>query len=415
MCAPGNNGSERTEEVGALSGSWPAEGDDSDVTAQNLHIAARYGGLEATETLLGRGAVVNINDEASKRARVDHVTADKQENAACLLIESQQQIAPPTQPLAKTSIDEVPTVGGAKKPALIDHPESKRSRPAKVSKKTFNDDIIPTYPSTKEYDDTSFAALFASIFESKSNVHVPSISAKTPSTALPTVYGGYRAFGAQAWYDYFGVDVDTEPALPSDIVSILNEEAPFMLDSEASPQRVRDNHLLTLIPSHVTLPDGHRVPFTLNQLGALVKARYFPKNVAGYRYYDLAVRTQFGAASPNKPYWLLMTRDILQGTRKKNYDKQREMVEAYSSKGYVLPSGLEAATSILACYAQSSNRNRKEHLFGKDPWTYTRCMPDQWSNREWPLVVGGFGPAGLLVHGLYAHYDVGVAGCRRFY
>ncbi|MHA7878123.1 MAG: hypothetical protein ACX93T_04380, partial [Bacteroidota bacterium] len=73
------------------------------------------------------------------------------------------------------------------------------------------------------------------------------INSKTPSTALPTVYGGYRAFGAQAWYNYFGVDVGPEPALPHDIVSILKEKAPFMLESEERrPQRVGANHLLTL-------------------------------------------------------------------------------------------------------------------------------------------------------------------------
>ncbi|MHA7878113.1 MAG: hypothetical protein ACX93T_04330, partial [Bacteroidota bacterium] len=172
-------------------------------------------------------------------------------------------------------------------------------------------------------------------------------SQQEQSIPYPIVYGGYRAFGAQAWRDYFGVDVGTEPALPSDIVSILNEEVPFILDSEKVPQRVADNHLLTLIPSYVTLFDGRHVPFTLDQLGALVKARYFPNNEDGYKYYDPAVRAQFGAESPNKSYWLLMTRDVLRGTRQSTYVEQQETVEAHSSKGWMLPSGLEAATSIL--------------------------------------------------------------------
>ncbi|MHA7878122.1 MAG: hypothetical protein ACX93T_04375, partial [Bacteroidota bacterium] len=237
-------------------------------------------------------------------------------------------------------------------------------------------------------------------------------SAKTSSTALPTVYGGYRAFGTQAWQDYFGVDVGTEPALPGDIAYILNEETPFMLESEASPQRVGANHLLTLIPSHVTLPDGRRVPFTLNQLGALVRGRYFPNNVEGYWYYNSDVRDQYGAASPNKSYWLLMTCDILRGTRYKTYDKQQEMVEKYSDKGYVLPSGLEAATSILACYAQSGNR--QERLFGVRPLTFTRCTREQLVAGRRPIFVGGFGPAGLSIsHNSGRPY--GVAGCRKFY
>ncbi|MHA7878135.1 MAG: hypothetical protein ACX93T_04440, partial [Bacteroidota bacterium] len=238
------------------------------------------------------------------------------------------------------------------------------------------------------------------------------VSEKAPSAALSTVYGGYRVFGAQAWRDYFGVDVGTEPALPGDIASILNEEAPFMLGGEESPQRVGANHLLTLIPSHVTLPDGHRVPFTLNQLGALVREYYFSNNAEGYKYYDLDVHTQFGAASPNKSYWLLMTRDILRGTRYKTYDKQQEVVAKYSSKGWELPSGLEAATSILACYAQSGNR--QERLFGDRPWTNTRCTRAQLVAGKYPLAIGGFGPAGLNVDGDDYGIDFhGVACCRK--
>ncbi|MHA7878138.1 MAG: hypothetical protein ACX93T_04455, partial [Bacteroidota bacterium] len=239
------------------------------------------------------------------------------------------------------------------------------------------------------------------------------VSQLQQSPPYPTVYGGYRAFGAQAWQAYFGVDVGTEPALPGDIMSILNEEAPFILDSEASPQRVGANHLLTLIPSHVTLPNGNgrRVPFTLDQLSALVRGRYFPNNAEGYKYYDPAVRTQFGTESPNKPYWLLMTRDVLQDTRAKTYTNQQEEVKKHSSQGYELPNSLEAATSILACYAQSGNR--QERLFGTDPWTFTRCVPDQLVDGRRPIFVGGFGPAGLSIrNGNYDYYFGGVACCR---
>ncbi|MHA7878134.1 MAG: hypothetical protein ACX93T_04435 [Bacteroidota bacterium] len=243
------------------------------------------------------------------------------------------------------------------------------------------------------------------------------VSQLQQSILYPTVYGGYRAFGAQAWYNYFGVDVGSAPALPGDIVSILNEEAPFMLDSEAGPQCVGDNHLLTLIPSHVTLPDGRRVPFTLNQLGALVRGRYFPNNVEGYRYYDPAVRTQFGAVSSKSSYWLLMTHDVLQNTRAKTYAEQQEEIKKYSSKGYVLPSGLEVATSILAYYAQSGKR--EGCLFGDTPWTYTCCTPDQLVDGEEPITVGGFGPTGLVVgddcYGSDVSLYYGVACCRRFY
>ncbi|MHA7878107.1 MAG: hypothetical protein ACX93T_04300, partial [Bacteroidota bacterium] len=181
------------------------------------------------------------------------------------------------------------------------------------------------------------------------------------------------------------------------------------------------NHLLTLIPSHVTLPDGRHVPFTLNQLGELAKEHYFPNNAEGYKYYDSDVRTQFGAISSNSSYWLLMTRDVLQGTRKKAYTEQQEMVKQYAVKGWGLPSGLEAATSILAHYAQSGNR--QERLFGVSPWTYTRCTPEQLISDCWglfdgdcPITVGGFGPEGLSADGDDYGIDFhGVACCRKFY
>ncbi|MHA7877792.1 MAG: F-box protein, partial [Bacteroidota bacterium] len=147
----------------------------------------------------------------------------------------------------------------------------------------------------------------------------------------------------------------------------------------------------------------------------LVKECYFPNNAEGYQYYDRDVRTQFGTESSNKSYWLLMTRDVLQGTRKKAYTEQQEMVKQYAVKGWELPSGLEAATSILAHYAQSDNR--KERLFGRDPWTNTRCAPDHLILGEWPLAIGGFGPEGLNVYH-YNYYDNrndGVACCRKFY
>ena len=72
------------------------------------------------------------------------------------------------------------------------------------------------------------------------------------------------------------MEVDSEPKLPSNIEAILNSEAPFTLDNETSPQRIRDNHLLVLIPAKV---NGE--VFSMNKLGELVK-RYFPGNEEGY-------------------------------------------------------------------------------------------------------------------------------------
>ncbi|MHA7878137.1 MAG: hypothetical protein ACX93T_04450, partial [Bacteroidota bacterium] len=87
------------------------------------------------------------------------------------------------------------------------------------------------------------------------------------------------------------------------------------------------------------------------------------------------------------------------------------------SKGWELPSGIEAATSILARYAQSGNC--KERLFGVSPLTFTRCTRAQLVAGRRPIFVGGFGPMGLVVgddcYGSDVSLYYGVACCRRFY
>ena len=64
--------------------------------------------------------------------------------------------------------------------------------------------------------------------------------------------------------------------LPDNIEGILNSKAPFKLEGEIRRQRVRDNHLLVLIPARVD-----NAPYTLNKLGELTKAKLFPNNAEG--------------------------------------------------------------------------------------------------------------------------------------
>ncbi len=199
--------------------------------------------------------------------------------------------------------------------------------------------------------------------------------------------------------------MDSEPSLPEGIDSILQQPCAFQLDSEASPRRDKDNHLLVLIPATV---DG--APFTLNKLGDLAKQR-FPNNEEGYRFYNSTVRTQFGDESPGESYWLLLTRDVLSGSRNKSYSAQKEMVGRHARVGYRLPHALEAATGILLYHARTGER-----LLGDAPWTYTCCQElIAYKGNHYPLVVGGFSSGGLHVYDVYYVYDShGVLCCRKF-
>ena len=211
------------------------------------------------------------------------------------------------------------------------------------------------------------------------------------------------AYGASAWRDYFGVEVDEEPSLPEGIDYTLNSTCLFLLDDETSPQKVGDNHLLILIPAQVNGED-----FTLNKLGALAQSRYFSRNEPGYRYYSDHARAVSGEVTPSSSYWVLMTRHIVKGSKYRTYVEQWDVVQN-QAPGYSLPSSLETATSILMHYA----RHNKERLFPDDPWTYTRCR-DVDENGE-PIVVGGFVPSGFIVDDDTEAYDFisGVPCCQR--
>ena len=240
------------------------------------------------------------------------------------------------------------------------------------------------------------------------------------SLPLPKVYGGYGAFGAAEWMKCFGVEVvDFDKAkLPDNIETILDVTAPFTLEGESRPQRVCNNHLLTLIPGKVRLPDGRTVDFTLDLLGDLLLQNYggnahleaFAGNTHGYGYYG----TYLTAANrkeplPEAPYWLLLPKTILGGSRNKTWSWQQERVNEIGSD-YRVPRALEVATSLLGHYARSGER-LYANKNSQGLWTFTRCLDvDKHGD---PLFVGGFEPSGLLVCSIGNDIS-GVSCCRKF-
>jgi hypothetical protein len=198
-----------------------------------------------------------------------------------------------------------------------------------------------------------------------------------------------KAFGAGAWWQYFG-DVGREPPLPDNIVEIWNGPCPFW-----RPRKVKDTHLLVLIPATV---DGE--PFSLDLLRERVQ---WPRGGGHFTSYsddsEAPIFKEFGAQSPKKSYWVLMTRDVLEGSRDQTYAYQQELLDAERRDlPYELPGVLEAVTAILSHYVRSGKR-----LYAGEPdatddplseYTYTRCreqLPEDTS-----VVVGGFEQEGGL-------------------
>ena len=227
----------------------------------------------------------------------------------------------------------------------------------------------------------------------------PSPPHQASSFATSQITPPFHPFGAKAWARYFG-EVGAEPSLPSDIDRILSARCSFWPEKE-----VRETHLLVLIPSKV---DGK--PFSLNLLRGPIQSPRGGGHSTVYRDYDLDVRVQLGAQSPGRSYWVLMTRDVLEGSRNKTYADQQAMVADHARRTglpYELPGALEAATAILLHYVRSGER-----LYSDSPWIYTRCR--ELVNNERPAVVGGFSSGGLRVGCDVDSYDDGVAVLRKF-
>jgi energy-coupling factor transporter ATP-binding protein EcfA2 len=227
------------------------------------------------------------------------------------------------------------------------------------------------------------------------NVTSSSRPALSPAAATLSSFGD-SVLDASVWERYYGA-VDSSPSPPSGIDQILNSPCPFWRGKQ-----VKDTHLLALIPSRVA-----GKPLTLDYLGELIKSPKGGGHKTQYRGYYVE---DIGNQSPGKSYWVLMTRDVLDGSRNKSYKDQCALVARH--RGYTVPGVLEAAVVMLLHHVRSGER-----LYSDSPWTYTRCQESVVvGGDDYSVVVGGFSSGGLFVSSIcsFVRNDLGVAGLRKF-
>jgi hypothetical protein len=206
------------------------------------------------------------------------------------------------------------------------------------------------------------------------------------------------AFGKAKWATHFG-DIGVEPTLPSNINQILQGPCPIW-----PGKTVQETYILVLIPATV---NGQ--PFTLTTLGELIKnSKTGP--ATQYRYFNLG---EYRDAPVNQSYWTLMSKDVIDGSRKQNYKTQFAQVAALAQStgiAHVVPKVLEAATCILLHHVSTGQK-----IFTDSPYTYTCCQEFYSVKNEWKLVVGGFSSGGLGVSfGNFGTESRGVGVCRKF-
>jgi hypothetical protein len=205
----------------------------------------------------------------------------------------------------------------------------------------------------------------------KAPILEPTVTSSQAFASLPKI-----AFGAEKWRKYFG-EVGEEPPLPWEIGEILSSECPFWRG-----KRVEETHFLTLIPSMV---NGER--FCLDLLGKLIENPKGDGHATNYKNYwinDSARKNPINQPS----YWLLMTKDVLDGTR--GIWHATDVVDKRIKElPYRLPDMIEIATSILMEHVKSGS-----YPFGQNPLTHSYSS---YGDRDLIVALGGFGPLGLEI------------------
>lgn len=215
------------------------------------------------------------------------------------------------------------------------------------------------------------------------------------------------SFGKEKWGKYFG-DIGIEPPLPENIYEILKSPCPVF-----PGKTVAKTHLLVLVPEKV-----NEIPLCINNLGELVKT---PKkgNKTGYNYIWDPIVNKHGNSPANKSHWVLMTGNVLEGSRAKIYADQVKIVAMLAEKAkidYQIPKTLEAAVCILTKYVDTGKRlfvDTGIRLFSREPSTLTRCQEEIYGHQ---IVVGSFSSDGLGVgyENEFFSSNIGVAALREF-
>lgn len=209
-------------------------------------------------------------------------------------------------------------------------------------------------------------------------------------------------FGKAEWARYFG-DIGTEPPLPRDINRILNSPCPIF-----QGKKVGESHVLVLIPKMI---DGEQLT-----IGTLEKLARAPKG--GGKATSLFVfdeyANEYWLRTTDEPHWMLMTKDVIEGSRNRSYAEQQGLVADLAKRtgiGYEVPRLLEAAICILMRYVSTGERLFRSSLFIDSSSTYTSCQ-DKFGEEQLTVVLGGFSPFSLCTFPFgHGDDDCGVAAC----
>lgn len=218
-------------------------------------------------------------------------------------------------------------------------------------------------------------------------------------------------FGKKDWERHFG-KVGNLPSLPGDIEDILDQPCPFSPD-----EKVRDTHILTLIPKTVG-----KKPLTLESL------REMAENPLMGHSANLSLPTTHTDIHKNgikDSYWILMTKMFILSSEIKGGDRSNLNLEILKGTNYDLPECLEAATSILTHHVRRGDRLYEAHFDERVMGEYASrtCCKEEIQGSVRNYTIGEFrqgtrNPCLNISNGVsqeedFREVDIGVAAVRR--
>lgn len=155
----------------------------------------------------------------------------------------------------------------------------------------------------------------------------------------------------------------------------------------------------------LTIPKGLK----FNQLVDMARE----EDKVKFRHVNHSFSQEIGDTEVPKTYRVLITNNVLEGSRKLSVENQKILVK---SLGCEMPKVLEASFLLVVTYMRSGQR-----IYNDKPWTFTRCLEElserrgleQLADRQ--MVVGGFSLSGIFVDHHYDCAQSGVGGVLRYF
>jgi len=209
---------------------------------------------------------------------------------------------------------------------------------------------------------------------------------KLPETTL-------KVFGKEAWKDYYNLEVEEEaPPLPKKINQITRSLRRRLAGKNEAPPCTA-----------ILMPKG----LTLNKLRELVE-NPIKGNSTKFKFHSQGIVIRFGDEKVEESYWFVITNDVIEGSRDKNYVDQTALVSQKTRSECELPKLLE----VLACCAMHRVSSGK-YLVEREPRIYMRCQEQM----GYLLNVEGFTSGRIGVNYDVRNYfssNCGVAASRKF-